>query len=136
MYFFIVARVLLREKDAETNEMMTMVATQCSLFTLLIRKILLQSWISIFAKIEIALVLNLDGQVVRAFASGAVDSGLIPGCVKPMTLKLVFTASLLDAQHHGNSLENKSASVLVLLLENTFSGISPSSCGRQMASNF
>ena len=28
-----------------------------------------------------------------------VDSGLIPSRVKPMTLKLVFTASLLDVQH-------------------------------------
>ena len=30
---------------------------------------------------------------------GAVDSGLIPSVVLPMTLKLQFTASLLDAQH-------------------------------------
>ena len=29
-------------------------------------------------------------------ALGAVDSGLIPSRVKPMTLKLIFTASLLD----------------------------------------
>ena len=36
---------------------------------------------------------------VRASASGAVDSGLIPSPVKPMTLKLALTASLLDAQH-------------------------------------
>ena len=41
---------------------------------------------------------SLDGRVVRASASGAVDSGLIPSRVKPMTIKLVFTASLLDAQ--------------------------------------
>ena len=40
-----------------------------------------------------------DGRVVRAFASGDVDSGLISSRIKPMTLKLVFTASLLDAQH-------------------------------------
>ena len=31
--------------------------------------------------------------------AGAVDSGLIPIRVKPMTLKLVFIASLLDAQY-------------------------------------
>ena len=31
--------------------------------------------------------------------SGAVDSALIPSLVTPMTLKLVFTASLLDALH-------------------------------------
>ena len=40
-----------------------------------------------------------DGRVIRAFASGAVDEGLIPSRVKLMTLKLVFTASLLDAQY-------------------------------------
>ena len=40
-----------------------------------------------------------DGRVVRVPASGAVDLGFIPSRVKPMTLKLVFTASLLDAQH-------------------------------------
>ena len=40
-----------------------------------------------------------DGRVVRASASGTVDSGFIPSRVKPMTLKLVFTASLRDVQH-------------------------------------
>ena len=40
-----------------------------------------------------------DGRVVRASSSGAVDSGLIPSRVTPMTLKLTFTASLLEAQH-------------------------------------
>ena len=40
-----------------------------------------------------------DGRVVRASALGAVDLGLIPSRVKPMTLKLVLTASVLDAQH-------------------------------------
>ena len=34
-----------------------------------------------------------DGRVVRASASGTVNLGLIPTWVKPMTLKLVFTAS-------------------------------------------
>ena len=40
-----------------------------------------------------------DGRVIRASASVAVHLGLIPSRVKPMTSKLVFTASLLDAQH-------------------------------------
>ena len=35
----------------------------------------------------------------RASASGAVDSGLILNRVKAMTYKLVFTASLVDADH-------------------------------------
>ena len=37
--------------------------------------------------------------MVKASTLVAVDLGLIPSRVKPMTLKLVFTASLLDAQH-------------------------------------
>ena len=40
-----------------------------------------------------------DGRVVRASASETVDLGLIPSRIKPMTLKLALTASLLDAQH-------------------------------------
>ena len=40
-----------------------------------------------------------DGRVVRTSASGAADLDLIPSRVKPTTLKLVFTASLLDVQH-------------------------------------
>ena len=48
---------------------------------------------------DMVCVNSSDGRVVRASASLAIDSGLIPSRVKPMTLKLVFTASLLDAQH-------------------------------------
>ena len=40
-----------------------------------------------------------DGRVVRASASGAADTGLIPSRVKLMIIKLVFTTSLFDAQH-------------------------------------
>ena len=36
---------------------------------------------------------QITERCMRASASGAEDSGLIPGRVKPMTLKLVFTAS-------------------------------------------
>ena len=67
--------------------------------------------------------------MVRASASETVDLGLIPGRVKPMTLKLAFTVSLLD------SVENKPASSLVVPLEKALSRISPSWCGRQMAGN-
>ena len=44
----------------------------------------------------------------RAFAVGAVDSGLIPCRAKQETLKLVFTASLLEVQHERDSAKNKS----------------------------
>ena len=72
--------------------------------------------------------------MVRLSDSGAVE---IPSRVKPMTLKLVFTASLLDAQHKRDSLENKPASLLAVPLEKALSGIPPSWCGRlrQMAGN-
>ena len=40
-----------------------------------------------------------------------------------MTLKLVFTASLLDAQHLRDSVENKPASLLVVPLGKALSGI-------------
>ena len=71
--------------------------------------------------------------MVRAFASGAVDLGSIPSRVKPMILKVVFTASLLDAQHQRDSVENKLASLLVLPLGKALSRIPPFGCGRQMA---
>ena len=46
--------------------------------------------------------------------------------VKPMTLKLVFTASLLNSQHQWDRVENKSAAFLVALLKRAFSKIFPS----------
>ena len=64
--------------------------------------------------------------MVRASASGGVDLGLIPSRVKPMTLKLLFTASLLDAQHLRDSVENKPARLLVVPLGKALSGITPS----------
>ena len=44
-------------------------------------------------------VLFLKAEWYGASVSGAVDSGLIPSRIKSMTLTLVFTAFLLDAQH-------------------------------------
>ena len=73
--------------------------------------------------------------MIRAFSSGAVDSGMISSRVKSLTLKLVFTASLLDARHFGDSEENTSKSLLVVLLGKAPSGIPPSWCGRQTAGN-
>ena len=40
-----------------------------------------------------------DGRVKRIIASEVVDLGTIPSPVKPKTEKLVFVASLFDAQH-------------------------------------
>ena len=77
-----------------------------------------------------------DGRVVRVSASKAVDLGLIPSVVKPMTtLKLLLTVSLLDAQHQRDSAENKPSSLLVVLLGKALSGIPLSWCGSQMAGN-
>ena len=71
----------------------------------------------------------------KAFASGAVDLSFISSRVKPMTLKLVFTAFLLDAQHYRNSVANKPASSLVVPLGKALSGFPSSWCGRQIAGN-
>ena len=54
---------------------------------------------------------------------------LIPSRVKSMTLKLVFTASLLDAQHERDSVKNKQATLFVVSLGKALSG-------RQVAGNF
>ena len=35
----------------------------------------------------------------KSLTFGAVDSGSVPSWLKPTTLRLVFTVSLLDAQH-------------------------------------
>ena len=77
-----------------------------------------------------------DDRVVKASTSGAVYLGLIPNRVKLMTLKLVFTASLMDVQHVvRDSVENKPASLLAVPLGKALSGISPSWCDKHMAGN-
>ena len=53
----------------------------------------------------------------KASASESVKSDLILILVKQMTLKLIFSASLLDAQHQRDSVQNKPASLLVCLME-------------------
>ena len=45
---------------------------------------------------------------------------------------MVFTASLLGAQHIRDNVENKPASFLVVSLGKIFNGMPPSLCGRQM----
>ena len=55
------------------------------------------------------------GRVDRTAVSGALVSGLIPSRVKPTSIKLVFTASLL--------LENKPVNLLVVPLKKTLRGI-------------
>ena len=57
-----------------------------------------------------------DDRVVRASVSVAVDLSLIPGRVKPMTLKLVFIASLLDAQYKKGGVKKNPASSHVVPL--------------------
>ena len=47
-------------------------------------------------------------------------------------LKMVFTASLLGAQHIRDSVENKPVSWLVVSLGKALNGMPPSLCGRQM----
>ena len=44
-------------------------------------------------------IYSSDGRENGASVSGAANSGMIQSRIIPMTVKLVFTASLLDAQH-------------------------------------
>ena len=90
---------------------------------LLLRRNFLQYETDYFLHYETVKKYSSDGLVVRATASGAANLGLIPSGVKPITLKLVFTASLLDAQHQRNSVKNKSAGLRVVPLGKTLRGI-------------
>ena len=53
---------------------------------------------------------------------GAVDLDLISSRLRSVALKLVFTASLLDAQHYGDSVENKPVSLPVVSLKRHLAG--------------
>ena len=72
--------------------------------------------------------------MVRASASQSVDLGFISlvESYQKTFKKMVFTTSLLDAQHITDSVENKAASLLVVSLGKALNGIPPSLCGRQM----
>ena len=59
--------------------------------------------------------------------------GLIPSRVKPMTLKLAFTASLFDAQHYRDSVENMLASLVVVPMGEALCRIPPFLCDRRVA---
>ena len=61
-------------------------------------------------------VIKWLGRVVRSSTPPAVDSGSIPSRIKSMTLKLVFKAFLLDAQHYRDNVDNKPASLRVMPL--------------------
>ena len=73
--------------------------------------------------------------MARASASEAVDSGVVPSRVKPITF-LVFTASRLDAKHKRDSVEYHPVISLIVPLGKALSEITPSQGGKQMAGNF
>ena len=76
-----------------------------------------------------------DGVVVRASASQSVDLGSFPKSSHTKRLqKMIFTASLLGAEHKkSNSVQKKPASLLVVSLGKALNGTPPPFCGRQMA---
>ena len=51
--------------------------------------------------------------MVKASASGAVEFDLIPSRVKPMTIKLLFTAFLFETQHERKCAINMPANLFV-----------------------
>ena len=74
-----------------------------------------------------------DGVMVGASASHSVHLGFISKSSHTKRLnEIVFTSSLLGAQHIKKSVENKPTSFLVVSLGKALNGIPPSLCGRQM----
>ena len=64
------------------------------------------------------------GVVVRGSASQSVDLSSFPETSHTKRIKkMVFTASLLGAQHNKDSVENKPASLLVVYLDKTLNGM-------------
>ena len=71
--------------------------------------------------------------MARAATSQSVDLGLISQVESyQKTLKMVFTASLLGAQQIRDSVENKSASLLVVFLGKALNEMPSCLCGRQV----
>ena len=88
-----------------------------------------------FSNVKLLLLfISSDGRLVRACASEAVGAGLIQSRAKPITLKLVFTASLHDVQHY-RAVRRLETSSLVVPLGKAMSGISPSWCRKQITGN-
>ena len=63
------------------------------------RKQLLNTVQELKVRFVSSFIYSSDGRVTRAYFSGALDLDWIPSLVKPVTVKLMFTASSLDAQH-------------------------------------
>ena len=72
-----------------------------------------------------------DGVVVGASAWQSVDLGFISLVESyQKTCKMVFTASLLGAQHKKENVENKPANLLDVFLGKALNGTPPSLCGK------
>ena len=80
------------------------------------------------------IVLPLTWLSGKSICLEAAESGLVGSCVKSVTHKLVFTASLL-ASLLGQCGGEQPASLVVVALKRALSGILPSWRGRQMAGN-
>ena len=65
-------------------------------------------------------IYSSDGRMVRTSGSGNVDLCLILSWVKPMTVKLVLAASLLDAEHYRDMLSNETVWGIEMCLTVTF----------------
>ena len=81
--------------------------------------------------LSLACLNRRDGIVIRASALQSVDRGFISQVESyQKILKMVFTASLLGSQQNRDVVKNKPACLLVSL-DKTLNGTTPSLCGRR-----
>ena len=73
--------------------------------------------------------------MVKVSASEAADSGFDSESGQTNDFIISIYSFLLDVQHQRDSVKNKPASLLVVSMGKTLSGISPSWYGRQVAGN-
>ena len=79
-----------------------------------------------------SVIYRRDNVVVRASIAQSVDLGFVPKVESyQKTVKNDIHSFSAWRSAHGNSVENKPASLLFVSLGNALNGMPPSSCGRQ-----
>ena len=72
-----------------------------------------------------------DGAVVRAYPAPLVDLGSVPLSSLTKATKIVFTTSLLHAQHKNDIIQEKLEILLIVFLKRALNGMSSTLYGRK-----